>query len=716
MKQVLQSYRTGELKVADVPAPGVEPGSILVRTTASLVSVGTERMGLKLARKSLLGKARERPDLVKKVIERVARDGVVATGRAVFNRLDQAIPLGYSCVGRVVAVGEGVFSFAVGDRVACAGAKIANHAEVNLVPQNLAVSVPDAVDDEAAAFVTVGAVALQGLRVAQPTLGETFAVIGLGLIGQITCQLLAASGCRVLGIDLDEGKVELARRLGCNGAVARASDVVHAAEAMTAGRGVDGVLITAATSSNDPVELAGNLCRDRARVIVVGTVSMQVPRRPYYDKELSFWQSRSYGPGRYDPLYEEMGIDYPLGYVRWTEQRNMQAFLEQCAGKRVGVKELITQRFGIDRAEDAYKQIAADSTALGVILTYPTDATLARTVDLQSSPRRPADYDVRISVLGAGAFALSTLIPAVCSVDDVRLVCVASSHGVSAQHAAKKYGFDRCSSDDLATIADPDSNVVFISTRHDLHATEAVASLLAGKHVFVEKPLALDSASLDEIMVVAGGSDRILMVGFNRRFAPLATELRTFFAERRQPLVASYRINAGPVPASSWMHDPAVGGGRLLGEGCHFIDFLSFLIGAAPTSVLTRGTRSSGGVRSDDNFVITLSFADGSVGTVTYVASADPTAGKERLEVLGDGAWAQLDDFRELRLRRGGKERVVRKLAQDKGHRREVKAFIDAIRTGGPSPISLSAIGTSMRATFAALESLGAGRPIEVSE
>lgn len=714
MRQILQSYRTGELSVAEVPAPGLEPACLLVATHASLVSVGTERMVLKLAQKSLLGKARERPDLVKKVIERVARDGVVATGRAVFNKLDQAIPLGYSSVGRVLAVGEGVSGFSVGDRVACAGAKIANHAEINLVPHTLAVRVPDSVDDETAAFVTVGAIALQGIRTAQPTLGETFAVIGLGLIGQITCQLLRASGCRVLGIDLDEKKVALARQLGCDAAVTRGSDVVHMAESLTSGRGVDGVLITAATASNDPVDLAGNLCRDRGRVVVVGAVGMNVPRRPYYDKELSFWQSRSYGPGRYDPVFEELGIDYPIGYVRWTEQRNMEAFLEQCASGRVGLSGLVTHRFEIDKADDAYKLIAEDESALGVVLRYPMTAASARTVELPKPKGHRADADVRVSLLGAGAFATGTLLPALAALDDVRLVCVASARGVSARHVATKYGFMRCSTDSEEAIADRDANVVVISTRHDLHAEQTAAALRAGKHVFVEKPLALDREGLALVEKAANGAPGLLMVGFNRRFAPLARELRDFFASRRQPLVLHYRVNAGPIPASSWIHDPAIGGGRLLGEGCHFIDLVSFITGSPATSMFTRGVASSGTARADDNFTISMSCADGSIATITYVATADPTVSKERIEVLGDNAWAQLDDFRVLTLRRQGKDRVISKLSQNKGHSAEVAAFVDAVRGRAQAPIPLAQLFASTRATFAAFESLGSGLPVEV--
>jgi len=719
MKQVLQSYRTGELRLADVPAPGVEPGCILVLTSASLVSIGTERMTMGLAKKSLAGKARERPDLVKKVLARVARDGIAATVDAVRNKLDSPIPLGYSCVGRAVAVGDGVPEITVGMRVACAGAKVANHAEVNLVPRNLCVSVPDGVDDETAAFVTVGAVALQGVRAAAPTLGETFAVVGLGLVGQLSAQLLRAGGCRVMGIDLDPAKVALARRLGAEAALLRSDDVVQTAHELTGGRGVDGVLITAATASNDPVALAGELCRDRGRVVAVGAVGMDVPRRPYYDKELTLLQSRSYGPGRYDPVYEEAGVDYPIGYVRWTERRNMEAFLDQCASGRVRVAELVTHRFGIERAQEAYEIVGKDPAALGVLFTYPARDLPSRTITIAPRPTEaapPVAGALSVAFIGAGAFAAGTLVPALAATPRVRLTTIASARGFSAQHLAERHGFGRCTTDAQAAIADPDVDAVFIATRHDLHAQQAAAALRAGKHVFVEKPLAIDEAGLAEVLAAhAASSSRTLLVGFNRRFSPLVAELAGFFAGRRAPLVMSYRINAGLVPADSWIHDPAVGGGRIVGEVCHFIDVVSFLAGAHPTSVFTQGIGAAASACSDDNVILALRFADGSLATIMYVASGDPAAGKERLEVIGAGACAALEDFRTLDLRRDGKQRVIRKLAQDKGHRAEVAAFVGAARIGAaPPPIALASLAATTRATFAALESLATGQPVSI--
>lgn len=710
MKQVIQSYRTGELKVAEVPAPGVEPGSLLVATAASLVSYGTEKMVMDLAKKSLLGKARDRPDLVKKAIQRIGRDGVVATVAAMRSKLDQPIPLGYSSAGTVVAVGQGVVGFDVGARVACAGAKLANHAQMNLVPQNLCALVPSGVPDETAAFVTVGAIALQGVRIANVALGEVYAVVGLGLIGQITVQLVKAAGGRVLGIDLDPAKVELARKLGADAAVLRGDDVAASAAALTAGRGVDGVLITAATASNDPVQLAGEICRDRGRVVAVGAVGMEIPRRPYYDKELSFFLSRSYGPGRYDPLYEETGIDYPIGYVRWTEQRNMEAFLGLCSAGRLDLAPLVSHRFSIERADEAYQLIASGADALGIILNYPVGKPPARTVEIRQSAEGSRG-DLRVSVIGAGVFASSVLVPALAKAPDLRLDTIASARGLSARHLADKFGFRACSTDADAVVEDGGSAAVVIATRHHLHAGQTIAAFKAGKHVFVEKPLALTEDDLQQVLAEQERAGKLLLVGYNRRFSPMAREMSAFFAGRGSPLVMCYRVNAGPIPAESWIHDPAIGGGRIIGEVCHFIDLAAFLAGAPPTSVHCQGVAPGSAARNDDNILITVGYGDGSLCTIAYVATGDASAGKERFEVMGDGGSALLEDFRSLELRRAGKRRTLRKLVQDKGHAAELQAFVDTIRSGGPAPIDLATLAAVSRATFAAVASLRDGLP-----
>jgi polar amino acid transport system substrate-binding protein len=741
MKQVLQSYRTGELRVADVPAPGVEAGSLLVHTRVSLVSAGTERATVELAQKSLLGKARARPDLVKKVLERVARDGLVATGKAAFQKLDSPIPLGYSCAGVVLEVGGNVPGFSVGDRVACAGAKVANHAEINLVPHHLCARIPDGVADEDAAFVTLGAIALHGVRQASPTLGEVFAVIGLGLIGQLAVQLLRASGCAVLGVDLDPVKVTLARSLGCEAALLRSDDLGAAVRGLTSGRGLDGVILAAATPSSDPIELAGELCRDRGRVVALGATGLTVPRRPYYDKELVLLQSRSYGPGRYDPSYEEGGVDYPAGYVRWTEGRNLEAFLAQVAAGRVRAQPLVSHKFPIERAQEAYGllqgaaaaedslvaqpapgQAAGDVAAkppapagepLGILLTYPQGPAPARTVTVTNGSWRASKGVVRVGIIGAGNFASGTLVPLFAQQDGVKLTAIASARGASARHLAERYQIARATTDAEAILSDGEVDAVVIATRHDKHAALAAQALRAGKHVFVEKPLALDEAGLQDVLAAQAGSGKQLFVGYNRRFAPMTLLLKEQFANRRSPLVLSLRINAGEIPATSWVHDPREGGGRLVGEGCHFVDLCAAIAGAPVTRVFAQGVLPSGGARADDNFALDLRLGDGSIASLVYTAQGDPSAGKERIEVFGDGAWGLLDEFRKLELRRAGQLRTERALAQDKGHRAGVAAFIESITTGQPAVPAQDLAATS-RATFAAAEALRGGDAVAI--
>ena len=713
VKQVLHSYRTGELTVAEVPAPLVEPGHLLVHTGASLVSAGTEKMVIDLGKRSLLGKAQDRPDLVQKVVGKVQRDGVLATARTVLSKLDEPIPLGYSCAGIILQVGSGVPGYQPGQRVACAGAKLANHAEVNSVPFRLCAPVPASVSDEEAAFVTVGAIALQGVRTAQPTLGEVVAVIGLGLIGQLTVQILRAAGCKVLGIDLDPAKLSLAKAAGASETVLRSADVVQAAAGLTFGRGVDAVIICAAANTNDPVELAGELARDRGRVVVVGAVPMDVPRRPYYDKELSLLMSRSYGPGRYDPAYEDQGRDYPASYVRWTEERNFGAFLELCADHRVDVRPLISHRFPIAQAEDAYGLLsgARREPYLGIVLTYPEISATppARTVVLSAAPpiSKHAGTQVRLGVAGAGAFAGSVLVPAFARVKQARLKRIASARGLSARHLGLRFGFGEASSDFNDLCTDPGIDAVVIATRHNLHAAQVMAALGAGKHVFVEKPLALDRDELRQVQHAAERSPKLLMVGFNRRFAPLALRLQQFFAERAAPLVMTYRINAGPLPPESWIRDRAVGGGRIVGEVCHFIDLLSFVAGALPTRVQAAGAADAGG--QADQVLATLSFDDGSVGVIAYAAGGDASYPKERLEVLGAGRLAVLEDFRTLELSQGGKRQYARSLGQNKGHHAEAEAFIAAIASGGGAPIALASLLRTTAATFAIEEALRTG-------
>ncbi len=710
VKQVLQSYKTGEISVTDVPSPSApDPGGVLIRTGASLVSAGTERAAVDLGKKSLVGKARARPDLVAKVLQKLGREGVVATARTVFAKLDVPNPLGYSCAGSVLDADDAPFT--QGERVACAGAKVANHAEINAVPRNLCARIPAGLPDDEACFVTVGAIALHGVRMAELQLGDRVAVIGLGLIGQIAMQLCRAQGAQVLGIDLDPSKLALAKSLGCELTAAPGPAAIDAVAAFTRGRGVDAVVITAATESNAPVELAGELARDRAKVVVVGAVGMHVPRRPYYDKELTFLQSRSYGPGRYDPQYEEKGVDYPIGYVRWTEQRNMEAFLEAVASGKVDVKKLITHRFPIERAEDAYKLITGQTgeAFLGVVLTYgaQSESGAEKTITLASSGGETVYGRAGLAFVGAGGFATGVLVPAFARAPAARLVSIASARGVTARHLAEKFKFVRATTSLDEQLNDPAVDAIVISTRHNLHAEQAVAAFGAGKHVFVEKPLALNEEQLTQVLNAREKSGKLLMVGFNRRFSPLAGELKSRLGAHG-PLMIQYRVNAGVLPDGSWVKDAAIGGGRIIGEACHMIDLCGFLADGVPVKVYAERAGTN-----EDDVAITVRFSEGSVATILYSSGGDPSYPKERIEVVGEGSVAVLDDFRSLEFAHGKRTRS-NSMMQDKGHSAEAAAFVAAARQGTAPPISYESLAATTRATFGALTSLATGVPVEI--
>jgi predicted dehydrogenase/threonine dehydrogenase-like Zn-dependent dehydrogenase len=711
LKQILQKLNSGKTELAEVPIPTPPAGMVLVRNAASLVSAGTERALVEFAGKSLLGKARARPDLLRQTLDKARREGLLSAANAAFGRLGEPMPLGYSSAGEIVELGGRVSGFRVGDRVACAGGGYAVHAEYVLVPQNLLAALPASVDFESAAFATLGAIALHGFRLSEVHVGERVAVIGLGLLGQLAGSMAAAAGCQVLGLDLNASRVALAKSRGIN-AVVR-SGVEIKATAFTHGQGFDAVLICADAESNDPVELAGEIARDRARVIVIGAVGLDVPRRSYYAKELSLIVSRSYGPGRYDPAYEEAGIDYPIGYVRWTEGRNLQAFVDLLGEGKIKVSDLISHRFPIDKAPKAYELISGKQPFLGVLITYPAvrAKSVQKKIEITSKP--VSKEKIGLGVLGAGTFARHTMLPAVKGLRDLELVGIASASGRPAADLANRFGFRYATSDEYQILGDRKIDAVAIVTRHNLHASQTLAALKAGKHVFCEKPLALNEKELAamERSLAKRGAPR-LMVGFNRRFAPLATELQKFLAPRSQPLAAHYRVNAGPLPLYHWLHDPTRGGGRLLGEACHFIDFLIFLVGQAPTSVFTLALPEGGQYRQD-NFQVTLRFPDGSLGTLTYLANGDRSLAKERLEVFSGGKVAVLEEFRALNLTVNGHTRRLRR-AQDKGHRQAWKAFIASLKRGGQPPIPYDQIFAGSRAAFAALQSLQTGREIEI--
>lgn len=709
MRQISQSYRTGRLSLVDVARPSAPRDGIVVETAVSLISAGTERTLVDMARKSLVEKARERPDLVKKVLDKARREGPLAAFDAVRNKLDNPIPLGYSLAGRVASVGAGAVGFGLGDRVACAGAGFANHAEFNAVPTNLAVRIPEKVSDEEASFVTVGAIALHGVRLVEPTLGATVVVIGLGLLGQLAVQLLTAHGCDVVGVDLDQAKVERAVARGARvGVVVGRDDAVEAVRSLTRGAGADGVVITASAPDNGPLELAGEVARDRAVISVVGLLPLEIPRKTFYEKELSVVVSRSYGPGRYDPDYEERGRDYPIGYVRWTERRNLSAVLHAIETQRLEVSSLITHRFAFDDAMSAYEVITGERKEphLGVVLRYPAKNEEARVTEPVAnvlplrtrSPKAP----LGLAVIGTGGFATGVLLPALTALDDVKLVATVSGRGLSARHAADRFGADRVAGSLDEALAMAEVDAVVIATRHASHASSAAKALTAGRDVFVEKPAAIDEEQLSVLAEAVERSGRCLQVGFNRRFAPFAIEVSEVFKHRRAGLVMTARVNAGVIPATSWIVDPGEGGGRIVGEGCHFIDLMASWAGSEPTRVSAHAIGSEGGYQRDDNAVVNVDFADGSVGTLIYTAMGDPGSGKERYEVFCEGTTVVIDDWRRMDISHAGRTRTRRALKADKGHAEQLRRFVAACRAGAESPTPWRTVAAVTRATFAA--------------
>lgn len=705
MKQLLQNMRSKKPVLAEIPVPSPQPGMVLVRNAASLVSAGTERALVEFAGKSLLGKARSRPDLLRQVLDKARRDGLVNAAQAAFGRLEEPMPLGYSSAGVIVELGEGVQGYRVGQRVACAGGGYAVHAEYVVVPQNLLAALPDNVDFEVGAFATLGAIALHGFRLAEAQLGERVAVIGLGLLGQLAASIAAAAGCEVLGVDIDEQRVELAKRRGL-AAVSRT-------RAGAGARGFDIVLICADTESNDPVELAGEIARDRGRVVAVGAVGMQIPRRSYYAKELNFIVSRSYGPGRYDPGYEEAGLDYPIGYVRWTEGRNLQAVVDLVSSNKIEVASLISHRFNIEEATEAYDLIQSKQPFLGVLITYPQASAKKTVRKLVVSTKPVSKAKVGLGVIGAGNFARYTMLPALKGIRGVDLVGVVSASGRPAEDVARRYRFRYAASDEQQILTDKNVDVVAVLTRHNLHARQSLAALKAGKHVFCEKPMALNEKELAQFESALARKDALLFtVGFNRRFAPLSRRLHEFLQPRAEPLAAHYRVNAGPLPPYHWLLDPTRGGGRIIGEGCHFIDYLIFLVGAAPVSVSAVALPVEGG-NLQDNVQVTLKFGDGSVGTLSYLSNGDRSLPKERLEVFCGGKVAVLDDYRALDLTSDGRTHGIR-ASQDKGHRAIWQTYLNSLRAGGPPPIAYEQLYAGARATFAAVRSLETGQEISI--
>ncbi|MGW5114165.1 bi-domain-containing oxidoreductase [Streptomyces noursei] len=722
MKQVVQNYKSGELAVLDVPVPGCKPGGVLVRSAYSLISTGTELMKVSEAGMSMLGKARSRPDQVAKVMQSVATNGVPATYRKVMGKLDSYTPLGYSLCGVVEQVGTGIDDVKVGDFVACAGNEHALHAELNWVPRNLYAPVPDGLAPRHAAFGTVGSIAMQGVRRGEPQLGDVALVIGLGLIGQLVVQLLGASGVRVVGVDPDPARCELAERLGAAACGDPASAAMEAAVAeLTDGHGVDQVYLAAGGGSNQPVELAARLCRDRGRVVDIGKCRLDLPWNAYYEKELDVRFSRSYGPGRYDPEYELQGRDYPIGYVRWTERRNLVCFLDLVARGRVDVEPLVSHVAAFDDAVETYRRLEDGALkAVAVLFRYPehpgagevqAPAVAVPAVQVRRSPARSATTPVRLAFVGAGNYATSMLLPHLAGRDGVELSAVVTTTALSAANAQRTFGFAEATTDLDAVLGDEAIDAVFVVTRHSSHAELTRQALLAGKTVFVEKPLALTEDELAGVLaaVAESGNDR-LQVGFNRRFAPLLTEAKRRFGTRTGPASLRYLVNAGRLQHGSWYLQQGTEGSRFEGEGGHFIDTASWLLGADPVSVYA--VAPSG----NEDLQVVLRYPDGSLATLSYVTTGAPGFPKETLDLVADGKVLRLDDF--VRASVHGPEKWVSSRlpkARDKGQNAELAAFVKAVRTGGPMPVPLESLIATTTATLAVRAGLVGGAPVTLA-
>lgn len=707
MRQLLQDLKSGELRVEDVASPKPKPGQLLIRTTHSLISVGTERMLNNFANAGYISKARQQPDKVKQVLDKVRTDGLVTTYEAVKDKLEQPLPMGYCNVGTVVAVGAGVTGYAVGDRVASNG----KHAEIVSVPVNLAAKIPDEVSSEEASFTVIASIALQGLRLVAPTLGETVVVSGLGLIGLIAVQLLRANGAKVIGFDHNADRVARARGFGAEAYdLSTGIDPVATVMNATGGTGADAVLITAATQSHELISQSAQMSRQRGRIVLTGVIGLNIQRADFYEKELTFQVSCSYGPGRYDPDYEEGGIDYPLPFVRWTEQRNFGAVLDLMASGGLKVDSLITRTVGFDDAVSAYEQLN-DSSIIGIVLDYGTKAetgTLLNTrVDFAPASAAAAPG---IGIIGAGPFTQAKLLPGLKKAD-ARLAMIASSQGVTGSIAARRFGIEAATSDTAGLLAADTVGTVVISTPHNTHARLVSEAIEAGKHVFVEKPLCLTRAEMEDIIALRArkaeetGRAPTVFVGFNRRFAPMAVRLKKALSSRSGPAFVQFFCNAGALPPDSPHHDPEVGGGRIIGEACHFIDFLSFLTGAAITHVRANKPRQPEGAPDfEDTAAITLEFADGSLGQVNYVATGNKAYPKERCTAMWDGKAMELNNF--LGLKSYGAGKSTRSMRQDKGHEAEMDALVKFARGEGPLPISFEETVNSMSATFAAVTSM----------
>jgi predicted dehydrogenase/threonine dehydrogenase-like Zn-dependent dehydrogenase len=722
MKQVLQN-RSGLTVVRDVPAPACAPSGVLVRSAFSAISSGTERSRVEPGQRSLVARAREHPDVVRQTLDLALRDGVRSTQERIRRKLAEESAAGYSSVGRVIEVGPRVRDLQPGDIVACAGAGHANHAEVVSVPPNLCTKIPEGVPLTSAALTTIAAIALHAIRVSDVRLDERVAVIGCGLVGQIVCRLARCAGADVYALDVDPVRIRDAVAGGADHGVEAGADARERVLALSRGVGVDHAIVSAAASSNEPLVLGAEILRERGALTLVGDVPIEVPRAPLYRKELTFRVSRSYGPGRYDAEYEERGLDYPIGYVRWTEQRNMEAVLDLQARGRLSLADLIEEVVPVEEAARAYERLTGPPEQRprgAIVLEYPIgqerDASRGPLITRAPTPRRPASGtgSPAVGFIGCGNFAREVLVPAF-RASGARLEVVGGGSGPSADAAVRQLGFTRTAPNEESVIEDPGIDAVVISTRHVSHARLAARALVAGKHVFCEKPLALTSSDLQEVLDAATESNGVLAVGFNRRYSPLLVQVREFVVmDAGAQMTAMYRISAGAIPGDHWVHDLEQGGGRIIGEVCHFLDALAFVTGSPILEIHATGHGAAApALQARDNIVVTTRHADGSVGTIVYVASAAPGLGKERLEVFGPGGIAVLDDYRSLELHGPSGRRRFRERRQEKGHRQEAAAFVAAVTSGLP-PVPLAEVANVTEASFAVVESMRRGTAVEL--
>jgi len=689
MKQLLLSLKDGKVAVEEVPPPILKDDGLIVENHYSVVSGGSEKALLELADSSYIGKARKKPDLFKKVVDKARKEGPLAAYQQAMGRLNKPEPLGYSCAGVVSKVSEGL-PFKVGDRVACGGLGYANHADVVFVPENLCVNVPDNVSLKEAAFTTLGSIAMQGVRNADTRVGESVAVIGLGLIGQLTVQILKASGCQVFGIDVDESKIKLAKELGMDdGSVRGKPNIEEQVSSFTRGQGFDSIIITAATTSKDPLEFAGNIARHRATVVLVGVVGMEIPRDIYYLKEISFVVSCSYGPGRYDREYEEFGHDYPIGYVRWTENRNMGAFLSLLSQKKIRLDGIISHEFEIKDAVKAYQMIKGEieEPYLGVVLKYEKEKKLLDKILIKQEVESVKKEGViNIGMIGAGQFATSVLLQALKKVDGVNLVGLSAASGLSSKSAAENFGFEYCTTDYKKVLSDEKIDAVIIATRNSLHAPLTIEALENGKHVFVEKPLAIDKKELDDIVDAHKKHlEQIVQVGFNRRYAPMTKKIKEFFRDRKEPMILFYRVNAGHIPKDHWIYDDKEGRSRFITELCHFVDFCRYVVDSeiVDSNYYKIDSDSIPEKETKENVSLSMKFKDGSIATVIYNTIGDSSFSKEYAEIYSENSFVKMTDFKELVMSRNGKVKKSKHvLKTEKGHKQELEEFVYNIKNG----------------------------------